>query len=152
MNINVKRIPPEGETLRGEDPASILELDDDEVHFQQPVEYDLRAQVQGDAVLVTGRLWTTATLRCGRCLRSFEQPVAVEQFVVHQELGGEDFVDLTPQVREDIILELPQRSLCSEDCRGLCPRCGVDRNQETCQCETAASDRRWEGLDKLNLK
>ncbi len=152
MKIDVKRIPPDGELLCGEDPASILQVDDDNVHFQHNVQFDLQAQIQGNALLVTGRLWTLATLRCGRCLRPFEQQVEVDQFVVHHELTGEEFVDLTPQMREDIILELPQRALCSDRCRGLCPYCGVDRNREDCQCDTVAGDRRWEGLDQLNLK
>lgn len=152
MKINVKRIPAEGEAICGEDPASILQLEETDLRFSHDVTYDLHAQIRANALLVTGRLQTVVGLRCGRCLRQFEQPVAIEQFVLHQELTGEDFVDLTPQIREDIILELPQRALCREDCRGLCPHCGVDRNQTSCQCDTAPRDHRWEGLDQLNLK
>ena len=153
MKINVKRIPEEGETLRGTEPASIMELDDaPDVRFTKEVQYDLHAQLQGQAVLVVGKLSTPATLQCGRCLRTFDQPLRVGQFVFHQELQGEDFVDLTPQMREDIILELPQRALCDEECKGLCPSCGVDLNKKTCQCEVAHGDLRWQGLENLKLK
>ena len=120
MKINVKRIPEDGETLRGTDPSSIMELDEPDARFEHDVEYDLLAQLQGNALLVTGRISTPATLRCSRCLRVFELPLKVEQFAFHQELKGEDFVDLTANMREDIILELPQRALCTEGCRGLC--------------------------------
>jgi uncharacterized protein len=152
MKINVKRIPEDGETLRGTDPSSIMELDEPDARFEHDVEYDLLAQLQGDALLVTGRISTPATLRCSRCLRAFELPLKVEQFAFHQELKGEDFVDLTANMREDIILELPQRALCSEGCRGLCPHCGKDLNKGLCRCKPSAGDLRWHALDNLNLK
>ena len=152
MKINVKRIPPDGETLSGTDPASIMDLEEPDVHFDHDVEYKFHAQLQGNALLVTGTVRTPATLRCSRCLRVFEQPLNVVQFIFHHELRGEDFVDLTAQMREDIILELPQRALCAEGCKGLCPRCGKDLNQGSCRCKQSKGDLRWHALDNLNLK
>ena len=152
MKINVKRIPEDGETLRGTDPSSIMELDEPDARFEHDVEYDLLAQLQGDALLVTGCISTPATLRCSRCLRVFELPLKVEQFAFHQELKGEDFVDLTANMREDIILELPQRALCTEGCRGLCPHCGKDLNKGPCRCKPSEGDLRWHVLNNLNLK
>jgi uncharacterized protein len=152
MKINVKRIPIDGETLSGSEPATIMELDEPDVRFQHEVRYDLFAQVQGSAVLVTGKLQTPATLRCSRCLKSFEQPLRIDQFVFHQELGSEDFVDLTANIREDIILELPQRALCQPDCRGLCPTCGKDLNESACQCKPSRGDLRWQALDQIKLR
>ena len=152
MKINVKRIPPDGEALSGSDPATIMDLDEPDVHFEHEVEYQFLAQIQGNALLVTGRVCTPATLRCSRCLRAFERPLDVKQFVYHKELHGEDFVDLTDQMREDIILELPQRALCAEDCKGLCPHCGKDLNQGSCRCKQSRGDLRWHALDNLNVK
>jgi uncharacterized protein len=152
MKINVKRIPPDGETLRGTDPASIMELEEPDTRFEHDVEYELVAQMQDSALLVTGRLSTPATLQCSRCLRVFDLPLRVEQFVFHQELHGEDFVDLTANMREDIILVLPQRALCAEDCRGLCPHCGKDLNKGPCRCRPSEGNLRWRALDNLNLK
>jgi uncharacterized protein len=82
----------------------------------------------------------------------FQQVLAVGQFVVHQELTGEDFADLTPQMREDIILEVPQRALCQPSCKGLCPVCGKDRNKAVCGCKVSHEDLRWHALDQLKLK
>jgi uncharacterized protein len=152
MKINVKRIPADGESLSGSEPASIMELDEPDVRFQHDVEYDFFAQVQGNALLVTGKLRTPATLRCSRCLKTFEQVLGVAQFVFHQELGGEDFADLTAHIREDIILELPQRALCQSDCKGLCPVCGKDLNEGACGCEKKRGDLRWHALDQIKLK
>jgi len=57
-------------------------------------------------------------------------------------------VDLMPGLREHVILAVPEFPLCSELCRGLCPRCGADLNQGPCGCE-APPDSRWAGLERL---
>jgi uncharacterized protein len=152
MKINVKRIPADGEELEGSVPATILEMEDADVQFTGEIEYRLHAQIQNQAVLVTGKLRTPATLRCSRCLQSFVQPLEVGQFVFHRELTGEDFVDLTENLREDIILELPQRALCRPDCKGLCPVCGKDLNESACRCNPATGDLRWHALENIKLK
>jgi len=151
MKINVKRIPVGGETLQGSEPPTIMELDELDVRFLHEIAYDFLAQIQGNALLVTGALHTTATLRCSRCLAVFDQPLRVGQFAFHQELHGEDFVDLTANIREDILLELPQRALCRQDCRGLCASCGKNLNEGDCQCEPSRVDLRWHALDQLKL-
>lgn len=152
MKINVKRIPVDGESLSGSEPATIMELEEPDIRFENEVQYDFFAQVQGSALLVTGKLRTPATLRCSRCVKTFVQPLCVGQFVFHQELDGEDFVDLTSNIREDIILELPQRALCRPDCKGLCPNCGRDLNEGSCQCKPSRGDLRWHALDQIKLK
>ena len=152
MKINVKRIPVDGEDFKGSESPEILELSDADVAFERPVAFELHAQMQGRSLLVTGRLRTEATFRCSRCLRVFRQALVVGQFVVLQELSGEDFVDLTPQMREDIILELPQRALCQPDCKGLCAVCGRDLNEGVCGCKVEKEDLRWQALSRLKLK
>lgn len=152
MKINVKRIPEEGEVLQGSAPATMMELDDPNVTFRHEISYDLLAQIQENALLVTGRVHTPVTLRCSRCLEVFDQPLAVDHFVFHQPLQGEDFVDLTPHIREDIILELPQKALCEKECKGLCPVCGKNLNESACRCKPPKEDLRWHALDQLKLK
>ena len=152
MKINAKRIPADGEDFAGTESAEIVELSSPDVAFDQPVEYELHAQLQDRSLLVTGRLRTEAAFRCGRCLRAFRRRLAVPQFVFLQDLTGEDFVDLTPQMREDIILELPQRALCQPDCKGLCPVCGKDLNEDACGCKVSHGDMRWQALEQLKLK
>ena len=59
-------------------------------------------------------------------------------------------------VREQVLLSLPSRTLCTADCKGLCPRCGQNLNQAKCTCDEAPADPRWNALaglaDKLELK
>ena len=57
--------------------------------------------------------------------------------------------DILPRVREAVILELPMRFLCSEDCKGLCPLCGANLNRGPCACGDREQDPRWEPLKKL---
>ena len=129
-----------------------MELDEPDVRFLHEVAYRFHAQMEGNALLVIGTLDTPATLRCSRCLATFELPLRVGRFVFHQELHGEDFVDLTANIREDIILELPQRALCRQECKGLCPSCGKNLNEGDCQCEPVRGELRWHALDQLKLK
>jgi len=111
-------------------------------------------------VLLSGTLEASGTAECGRCLSSFTccWPVAVDLMIlrdVHSEeeegetllilqRGGE--VDLKDAVRESAVLTFPHAPVCREDCRGLCPTCGVDRNKADCKCEEEDFDPRWEGL------
>jgi uncharacterized protein len=60
----------------------------------------------------------------------------------------DDTIDLGPLVRDAIVLELPMAPLCRDDCRGLCPHCGTDRNESACSC-VAPPDPRWANLDVL---
>ena len=60
----------------------------------------------------------------------------------------DDTIDLGPLVRDAIVLDLPAAPLCREDCRGLCPQCGADRNEGDCSC-AAPKDPRWANLDVL---
>ena len=151
MKINIHHVPEEGLHIDGEDPPSILDVEDHEWTFRGPVFHSLDATLLQDALLVTGRIWTEGHVRCSRCLAEFGKRLTVPQFVVHRPLTSDDIVDLTPEIRESILLEIPQKPLCSDDCKGLCPVCGIDRNKQDCNCETETVDSRWSGLDKLKL-
>ena len=80
-----------------------------------------------------------------------------ERFVDERVVGDEeaylienDAVDLAPLARDAILLDLPLAPLCREECRGLCPECGIDRNEESCDC-SAPIDPRWATLDGLRI-
>jgi uncharacterized protein len=66
-----------------------------------------------------------------------------ETLLIQQRKGE---VDLAPALSECAVLGCPQAPVCSADCRGLCPGCGIDRNRETCSCADDDFDPRWEGL------
>jgi uncharacterized protein len=107
--------------------------------------------------------------RCGRCLESFPLDVAQEfSFVLTPatrltgeiELAPGDLtqsfyegseIDLTPLMTEQILLALPTRPLCGEECRGLCPQCGSNRNSGQCACVVESGDPRWAALRNLKI-
>jgi uncharacterized protein len=60
-----------------------------------------------------------------------------------------EHLDTEPLIAEQILLEVPMKPLCSPECRGLCPRCGADRNVVPDCCEEPAGDERWEALGAL---
>ncbi|MBI5684056.1 MAG: DUF177 domain-containing protein [Verrucomicrobia bacterium] len=164
MKINLRNFPAEGRDFEGEDPVEILDVSDPEYRFESPVNYRLHGQVLGHALVVTGRVWTCVGITCVRCLKDAERPVEVRDFVVHREIETtEDFADLTENLREDILLALPQNPLCSKDCRGLCPVCGQDLNERTCSCakqaaspgskrvEAGSTGTPWSALDRIKI-
>ena len=115
----------------------------------------------GETVSVRAEVRCEATMSCARCLRPVAVPLRVEmdeRFSRRAEAaedGGEaraivdSCIDLTDCARELLILELPMRVLCSEDCKGLCPICGADRNKVSCTClEDAQSDRAPAGTER----
>jgi uncharacterized protein len=101
--------------------------------------------------------WFGICRRCSMAVRGVAQVSVDERFVDHSAPGDEeaypienDFVDLAPMVHDAILLELPLAPLCHEDCRGLCPYCGIDRNEASCDCTTPV-DSRWATLDGLRF-
>ena len=114
--------------------------------------------VTGDVRNVAGMLlleFTGTTILksvCDRCLKPFDEPKTIHcQFMLAEELGDEDndeillledgCVDLDELARTMFILEMDTKTLCSEDCKGICPGCGVDLNQGTCTCKKAVDPR-----------
>jgi uncharacterized protein len=109
-------------------------------------------------VSVTGAVRAPWAGACRRCLTpaSGVLTLAVRELYTDEGDGEETYplvdheVDLEPLVRDAVLLELPQAPLCRSDCQGLCPFCGVNRNDEVCGCE-APPDPRWSALDALRV-
>jgi uncharacterized protein len=122
-------------------------------------------------VHVSGRVQARLEVECDRCLRPVEIPVAsrfkleyvtAADYQAQQvdELTEEDLdlsifdgevIDIDELVTEEILLAIPDQVLCNENCKGICPVCGVDRNAVNCECEKATVDPRWAGLKELKL-
>jgi uncharacterized protein len=127
------------------------------VEFKAPIRGSLSATWAGSIIEVAGHLETAVTLSCGRCLQPVDShleiaillcyselaehgdAVAEELELRSEELGLITFsgteIDLRPDIEQEIVMALPTQLLCQEDCRGLCPSCGIDLNQGQCACE-----------------
>ena len=133
-----------------------------------PVEVELRVHRQDEDFLVQGKLRTVLTLACDRCLGNalttiegeFSAWLTAEIPPDSDETEDEwipfpayqESVDISELISRTIYLDLPRKTLCREDCQGLCPVCGIDRNQHTCECENTGMDERWAALLSIKQK
>jgi uncharacterized protein len=126
--INLRHLEAHNIRLEGE--LSVAELDietrDEIIQLAQPLEYSLEVQKLEGGLLIQGNLSLVLKCQCVRCLKVFAHHLQLDPWTIHLPLHGEeavpivnDCVDLTPSVREDILLEFPQHPLCERDCRGL---------------------------------
>ncbi len=142
---------------------------DEEYEVVAPVHLVLDVRKDRDAYRVTGRVETRLRLECGRCLEPFEIPVdsAFELRYVpatantgddEAEVAEDDLttafykdetLDLGELMHEQFVLALPMKPLCSDACKGLCPRCGTNLNKGTCECKPAWKDPRLATLEGL---
>lgn len=171
MRIELDKLEQDsGKFSRTYEPGE-LSLDDDEVRLVEPAEVSGRVRRDGNEVELTGELRAKIETACDRCLQPVNLSIGAEfkeRFVPavswrdeqQHELQEEDLnlavfdgeaIELDDLVREEILLAVPAHVLCREDCKGLCPVCGIDRNQGTCQCETGGTDSRWQGLENLRV-
>lgn len=134
-------------------------------------ERDFHAEVKGKVTRMGNRLLLraavsgTVRLECSSCIEPFDMQLHTELAVmfhrgkVPEDVDEDDLIflteadeggyDILPRVREAVILEFPIRFLCSEDCKGLCPRCGANLNRGPCECREREDDPRWAPLKKL---
>jgi uncharacterized protein len=153
MKIWVARIPEEGSNYEGDDPASIMQMED-ERFARNPgdVHYELYAQRVSEELVVRGTLAVDLELQCARCSEFFSTTVGVSDFLrAYPAPEGTDSVDVTEDLREDILLHLPAFPVCDEGCKGVCPQCGADLNKGACACKTEEGPSAWSALDGLNL-
>ncbi|MEA1929058.1 MAG: DUF177 domain-containing protein [Candidatus Auribacterota bacterium] len=141
MLINLKSLPPGGMTFRGALAPDIIDVDEPGVEFNLPIHYDFKVSLVKHTLLVRGWLEVEVRFTCSRCLREFSEKVEIEEFNLRKQIDDPAAtIDLTEDVRADIILALPQKPLCRRDCAGLCPICGQDLNMEKCNCSPNRDD------------
>jgi uncharacterized metal-binding protein YceD (DUF177 family) len=126
--VNIRHLETRELRLEGELPLVDLDLDhlDELMEPAGPLHYDLLVQRLEKSLLVQGQLELPLACECARCLRPFRTQVQLPDYCALLPWEGEDAVvvrhdcvDLTPYLREDTVLALPQRPLCQPDCRGL---------------------------------
>ena len=142
---------------------------DERVKLIAPATVNGKIRLAGNEVFVNGHVDTRAQVECDRCLKLIELPVSGDfelEYITGSEYESSAAAELTEAemsvsvfngnaidvdeiVKEQILLAVPTRMLCREDCKGICPQCGVDRNMGECNCETKEIDPRWAALKNL---
>ena len=109
------------------------------------------------AVVASGTVTAPWSGPCRRCLADTEGTIRARVRELFEDdhdpeqtypLRG-DLLDLEPLARDTVLLELPLAPLCRDDCAGICPTCGADRNVAPCRCSSTVPDPRWAALDAL---
>ena len=153
MKIMVARIPDGGSQLDGTDPGSIMELDGDPfVEVEGDVRYELQTQCVSDELVVRGTLSVELGFACARCSEKFSTTVSDSGFLRAYPVSKDtDSVDITADMREDLLLHIPDFPVCSDGCKGLCAQCGANLNKGSCNCEAGERPNPWSALDHLDL-
>jgi uncharacterized protein len=158
-----------------------VEIPKGEIDYDSQVKQVSVLQAEGVARLLShslgeieirGSLAVTVEAPCDRCLETATVPVNKDFDLLycpadHVKGGGEDEIEgdateiafyegdrlnLNDVLREVVLLALPMRLVCSEECKGICPSCGQNRNLQQCNCQAEASDDRWSKLRALRTE
>jgi uncharacterized metal-binding protein YceD (DUF177 family) len=152
--IELSKLNTTEDAISGVVPVAILAIEDDrQVHLNDPLKFDLQTQKVSSELIVQGTLEVSCDVECSRCAEIYSTTVTVSSFLRAYEIpDGTDTVDLTADVREDILLALPSFPLCSDGCKGLCPQCGKNWNEGPCACKPSKNDGGpWAALNGLGL-
>ena len=156
LTVNLRHLEAHNIELEGNLPVEELDIEtrDEIIQLKQPLEYCLEVQKLPDSLLLQGRLCLVLECKCVRCLKPFQYPLEIRDWTCHLPLQGDeeavpvvnDCVDLTPHIREDILLSFPQHPLCKQECGGL-PGTSVGSSNQTEQTAPSA----WAELNKLKF-
>lgn len=140
-----------------------LKLGTDEYTFTEPIDVTLDIENVGKSLLVRGNITLAIAVNCSRCLKPFTycSQLAFEDEWFPGEFATEatdesafifnkDEFAIDDRIIEQIVVQLPMKFLCSEDCKGLCLKCGADLNMDACSCSSEVIDPRLEILSKWN--
>jgi len=160
MKLRINALREGFQTIKAALSSAELEITDDSL--TQPIALQLDVDKGPQDMRIIGTVTTTANFTCDRCLSAFDQNLqsTFEVFAsTATKLTKDDNliviapntqeIDLTGFIRDALLLSLPMKVLCREDCRGLCPVCGADRNVNPCSCQAQTEDERWEPLNSL---
>ncbi|MBT1071605.1 YceD family protein [Pelotalea chapellei] len=178
MKLSVERIQEKTQTLHAEEPVASFPVlsgmqAEGECVFTGPVTYDINAAREYDHLRVTGRVSVPLTLTCSRCLADYatavdssftimyrrgtpeevaaeEETELTEQDLISVTYSGDE-IDLSHEIEEQVAMEVPLKPLCSENCKGLCPTCGVDHNQGTCDCSLTPVNFKFSALKDFKV-
>jgi uncharacterized protein len=169
MLLEIESIEDSGRKLQHSYQPGELALEDERVRASSAIEFTGNARRSNRNVVIDGTVSGQVEVDCDRCLKKVELPIATsfnvefdpqpEGVTGGHELQNEDLnisfyrgdaIDLDQLVAEQLLLAVPARVLCTEECKGLCPICGADKNLiQDCGCERDEVDPRWAALKDL---
>jgi uncharacterized protein len=176
LKFRIEDIPPEGRKEAYAESETWLEgrlggEAERNFRFGGLIQIRVNLSRSGQVVLIHSRCEAPVELVCARCLERFPRTLTSEystslkpepdfSLVEQLELSREDLqtefyegeeIDITPLMQDQVLLSLPSKALCREDCRGLCPHCGTNLNRHLCQCREQLLDPRFAALKNFRV-
>ena len=153
--VQVMDLPDEGINLEGFVPISEFHLEDDGRFSlnDAKLRYRLHVTLAKKEVFVTGSIEADVMAMCDRCAEW--APLHIADTEIFHSYTDESLapVDLTEDIREDLVLMFPDQFLCKDDCRGICPKCGQNLNEAQCDCDVSSDwedeESPWSALEDL---
>jgi uncharacterized protein len=169
MLLDLSLMRGERDRLQRTYPPSAFDTTDEEYRIAQPVTLAFDIHKKNREVTLVGHVSTVLELQCSRCTEAFALPVDASFdlfYLPHSENTGDgeveieeddletafyrdDVIDLGQLMKEQFYLVLPMKPLCREECQGLCPQCGTNLNQASCECAVTWTDPRLAALRSL---
>ena len=134
MKITINQVPAEGLYLEEEVKSEELDLETAFIKFCHPLKLTARINRITNALTVDLNIKTVIFADCSRCLSEFEWAFNKDVQLNYALESSDVFIDLKSNIREEIILDYPIKPLCSLTCKGLCLKCGKNKNQGGCNC------------------
>jgi uncharacterized protein len=131
MKIHVNRIPPEG--LREEsslDPKN-LDMGRFDLHILEPILVSSLITKAENEIIVQSNITCIINMSCARCLEEFDKKIHVSTILNYRANPG-DVIDITEDIRQEMILQYPMIPVCKDSCKGLCQSCGQNLNKNLC--------------------
>jgi uncharacterized protein len=149
--------------------AGEIEIADESgiVSFESPIRLALDIVRSSGEIVIRGRAGVDATLDCARCLKAckagLEAPLNIMCILgelapdkvegcrdgVIEIAANARYIDISEEVRSELIIRVPVKPLCDAACKGLCPSCGADLNETSCSCKPGEHDSRWNALKEI---
>lgn len=167
MKIDLRKLEEGVNEFSFDESSADLQLGDASVDFASPIQTRFNVVRVGESLTASGSTSFAVRHECVRCLKSFKSSFSVDfGFILQkgepnsqEEAEAEAIIwikeeagllDLSDEIRDHVLLEIPMNPVCSDDCVGLCPSCGKNLNTDTCTCTGAPGDSRWDALRELN--
>ncbi|MDP2831659.1 MAG: DUF177 domain-containing protein [Candidatus Omnitrophota bacterium] len=134
MKIIINQVPAEGLYLEEEIESTQLDLATALINFRSPLKLAARINRITNALTIDLNINGVIFADCSRCLQEFEWGLNKNVRLSYSLDSSDVFIDLKPSIREEIILDYPIKPLCSLNCKGLCVKCGKNKNEGGCHC------------------
>ena len=164
FRINISKLSEGIHEYSLESEPSRIGLDE---HFDDKIKVEAKLDKSLRQIFLRAKIQANGKFVCDRCLEDIDRKLDISYSVVYiqssrstvdvkkeeeiQVLDSDtNYIDLDDDVRQYILLALPQKVLCKEECLGICPSCGSNRNNSHCSCQIEIIDTRWEALKKIS--